>query len=217
MIDAINAKAGTNVQYLAELDTFHIFGAGEIIAEYIDFFSSESVKAYLIPQLVLDKVKDCDKLILRLYMQFRKSQSFISQPGEPAPSHIYVRYDSAFHSLRSKRIASNLLDIVFSPRDAFYLPLTVKMLASWRVPELKKALLIYSSPDSISAHDVGLQENGQSYFPPFSFMRKELRFTAINGLKYYPSEETLDALNVCVSDLDADIRTAARKVIKKLQ
>lgn len=217
MMNAINAKTGTNIQYLAELDAFHIFGAGEIIAEYIDLFSSNSVKAYLIPQLVLEKVRDCDNIILRLYMQFRESQDFISQPGKPAPSHIYVRYDSAFHSLKSKRIVSNLLDIVSSPRDAFYLPLTVKMLASWKIPELKELLILYSQPEGISMHDVGLQGDGQSFFPPFSFICRELRFTAIHGLRYYPAEDSLHALQTCMEDPDADIRIAARKTAAKIR
>lgn len=214
MMDAINSAKGTSIRYLAELDAFHILGAGDIIANYIDRFSSESVKAYLIPQLVLDKVRDCDKIILRLYLQFQKSNEYLPLIGKPAPSHIYVRYDNAFRSLKSKRIAYNLLDIVSSPRDAFYLPLTVKMLASWKMPELKKVLLTYSAPNGVSMQDVGISENDQSNFPPFPYICRELKFTAINGLRYFPSDETLNALRVCMRDSDADIQSAARKIMK---
>lgn len=215
MMATINSQKGTNFQYLAELDAFHVLGAGEIIAEYIKQFSSPSVKAYLIPQLVLDKVKDCDKIILQMYLQFRESEEFIAPPGKPAPSHISVRYDNAFRSMKSKRIVDELVGVVLSPRDAFYLPLTVKMLASWKIPELKKALLVYSAPNGISKHDVGLHEDAQ-VFPPFSFIRRELRFTAIDGLRYYPSEETLCALQLCLQDSDRDIRVAASRIIKKI-
>lgn len=58
----INHYAGTDLHYLAELDAFRIPGAGRIVTEYIGRFSSESVKGYLIPALVSDKVQGCDKL-----------------------------------------------------------------------------------------------------------------------------------------------------------
>lgn len=64
LLDEINDYAGTDYHYLAELDAFHIPGVGRIVAKYITKFSSESVKGYLIPQMVSDKIKNCDMLIL---------------------------------------------------------------------------------------------------------------------------------------------------------
>lgn len=55
LLDEINRYAGTDYHYLAELDAFNIPGAGSIVAKYITEFSSEGVKAYLIPQTSLDK------------------------------------------------------------------------------------------------------------------------------------------------------------------
>ena len=216
LMDRINSERGTNIQHLAELDSFHIRGAGEIIAQYINRFSSEAVKAYLIPQLVLDKVKDCDKIILQSYLQFQESNEYISLPGKPAPAHIYVRYDNAFRKMKSKRIVDDLLRIITYPRNAFYLPLTVNMLASWKTLALKNVLLMYATPNNISMQDVGISKDGQSYFPPFSYICRELRFTAINGLRYYPSDETLNTIRACMCDLDPDIRCAARKVMNKI-
>lgn len=216
MMDTINSQKGTNIRSLVELDTFHILGAGEIIVNYVDCFSSETVKAYLISHLVLDRVTDCDKIILQLYLRFRKSKEYISPPGKPAPSHIYVRYDNAFRNMKSKRIADALLDVVSSPRDAFYLPLTVGMLASWKLPKLKEILLRYSVPNNILVQDIGIEGNGEPYFPPFAFISKELRFSAINGLKHYPSNEALDALKECALDSDVDIKLAAQRVLKKI-
>ena len=140
LLEDINSYAGTNFQYLAELDTFNIHGVGSIVAKYITEFSSEGVKGYLIPQVVSDKTKDCDKLILQLYMHFRSSDEYIAKPGEPAPAHIYVRYDNAFRTLKPKRLAKELMGLAHSPRDAYYLPFTMRMLASWKIPEMKMYL-----------------------------------------------------------------------------
>ena len=216
MLGKINVECGTHIEYLAELDAFYVIGAGNIVVDYIDRFSSESVKAYLIPQILLDRIKDCDRLILRLYRNFRDSSEYISAPGIPAPSHIYTRYDAAFHKLKSKRIKMELLNIVSFPRDAFYLPLTVKMLASWKIPELKRILLNYLNPCVVTMLDVGLCEDGQAYSPPFSYIRRELTFTAINCLGYYPSQETADALFTYASDPDKDIRLSANRIYKQI-
>lgn len=216
MLDEINAKCATNMTYLAELDAFYVIGAGKIILKYIDQFSSESVRAYLIPQLLLDKVRDCDKLILRMYLHFRESGEYISAPGKPSPSHICTRYDNAFYKLKSKRVVVDLINILQSPRDAFYLPLTVKMLASWKVPELERILQDYLRPGTVSMLDVGLYEDGQMYFPSFSFICRELKFTAMNGLSHYHSQETMNTLCLYVSDPDEDIRLTASKTYKKI-
>ena len=215
MLDQINVKCGAHIKYLAELDVFHVKGAGEVVAEYIDKFFSESVKVYLIPQLLLDRINDCDRLVLQLYEHFRMSDEYISAPGRPAPSHICARYDNAFCKLKSKRIAADVVNIVSSPRDAFYLPLTVKMLASWRLPLLKQILLKYLNSDAITIQDVGLYDD-QTYYPPFSYITRELKFIAMNGLAYYPSQETTDALSMCMSDPDSALSLQANRILKKM-
>lgn len=216
LLEDINSYAGTNFQYLAELDAFNIHGVGSIVAKYITEFSSEGVKGYLIPQVVSDKTKDCDKLILQLYMHFRSSDEYIAKPGEPAPAHIYVRYDNAFRTLKPKRLAKELIGLAHSPRDAYYLPFTMRMLASWRMSEMKDILLSYSTDDSFSARDVGIYDDGQPYFPSLESMRRELTFTAINGLKYYPSAETVNVITSFATNADKDIQSAAKRILKAL-
>lgn len=213
LLDEINRYAGTDYHYLAELDAFNIPGAGSIVAKYITEFSSEGVKGYLIPQMVSDKIKDCDTLVFQLYMQFRSSDKYIAKPGEPAPAHIYVRYDDAFRKLKPKRLAKNLIELAHSPRDAFYLPFTMRMLASWMMPEMKDLLLSYCAKDSFSAYDVGIYDDKQQYFPPLEFMKRELAFTAIYGLKYYPSEEVRDVITSLATSADKDIKLAAKRTL----
>lgn len=216
LMSIINSQLGTNIEYLAELDAFHVRGAGRIIADHIEKFESESVRAYLIPQLFMDKVKDSDRLVLSLYQRFRKSGEYIAKAGMPAPAHIYTRYDNAFRKMKSKRIVADLLDVVSFPRDAFYLPQTVKMLASWKVPALKKSLLRFAVRGNVSVNDIDLFDDGFVYYPSYSYICRELRFTAIDGLQQYPSDEVLDILEDCALDADVDIQKAARKVLKKI-
>lgn len=212
----INHYAGTDLHYLAELDAFHIPGTGRIVAEYIEKFSSESVKGYLIPKLVSDKVQECDKLILQLYLHFRSSDEYIAPPGATAPAHIYTRYDNAFRTLRPKRLSKELIALAHSLRDAFYLPFTMRMLASWKLPEMKSLLVSYAMSDLITAADVGICDDGRVYFPPLEFIKRELTFTAIEGLKNYPSEEAINVIAPLASSADNDIKAAAKKALKAL-
>ena len=216
LLDEINDYAGTDYHYLAELDAFHIPGVGRIVAKYITKFSSESVKGYLIPQMVSDKIKNCDMLILQLYMQFRASNEYIAKPGEPAPAHIYVRYDDAFRKLKPKRLAKELMELAHNPRDAFYLPFTMRMLASWKLPEMANLLVSYCAKDSFSAHDIGICDDKQPCFPPLEFMKREVMFTAIYGLKYYPSEEVRNVITSLAISADKDIQSAAKRTLAVL-
>ncbi len=216
LFDEINRYAGTDYHYLAQLDAFHIPGAGNIVAEYITDFSSEGVKGYLLPQMVSDKIKDCDTLVFQLYMQFRSSDEYIAKPGEPAPTHIYVRYDNAFKTLKPKRLAKALTELAHSPRDAFYLPFTMRMLASWKIPEMKDLFLSYCAEDSFSAQDVGIYDREQPYFPSLEFMKRELTFTAIYGLKHYPTEEVKRVISSLAVSADKDLASAAKRTLAAL-
>ena len=93
MFMEINTTLNTNFHYIAEIDSFNIPGAGRIMAQYIFKFSSESIRAYLTPQIVSDKVSGVDALVIDLYRKFKSSREYISPPNEPAPAHIYSRYD----------------------------------------------------------------------------------------------------------------------------
>ena len=163
--------------------------------------------------MVADKIKGCDKLVFQLYMQFRSSDEYIAKPGEPAPAHIYVRYDNAFKKLKPKRLVKDLMELAHSPRDAVYLPFTMRMLASWKIPEMKILLLSYSASDSFSAQDFGIYDSEEPYFPPLEFMKRELLFTAINGLKYYPSPEVREIITSLAASADKDIKSAAKRTL----
>ena len=208
MMKEINSCFGTKLHYLAELDHYHIKGSGEIVAKYIQSFQSESVKAYLIPQMVLDKTQDCDLLIYQLYMHFKASDAYRAKPGKPSPAHIFVRYDNAFRQLKPKRLKAELLALAGHPQSAFYLPLTMRMLASWKLPATEEILLSYLDGSKITAESVGLPPEEEHRFP---FIRRELKFTAIEGLKYYPTERNTALIRSYTNDPDKDISMAAKK------
>lgn len=217
MFNEINQNLGTNVCYLAEMDSFIFKGSGRIISEYISQISSETVKAYLIPQLVSDKITDCDKLLLQMYMQFRTSGEYISKAGDPAPAHIYTRYDNAFKTIKPKRIKSELLSLAQNPRDFFYLPFTMRMLASWKIPDLKTILIAYSDDQNITPINIGIEDCDSRCLPPFTFIKREIRFTAIEGLKFYPSDDIRELMYSYLSDPDSVIRAMARKTLNTLE
>ena len=207
LFNEINNQLGTNIRYLSELDSYNIIGSGEIISKYITNFSSESIKAYLVPQLVFNKVKDCDKLILQLYLHFKSSKEYFSETAKSTPAHIYVRYDNAFRKLKPKRLKTDLLQLSYSQRDVFYLPFTMRMLASWRVPELKEQLISFLTEANITEQSFGLKED-VSLLP---FIRRQLLFTALDGLKYYPSQETIKLIERYVDNEDTDINSIAKR------
>lgn len=212
MFAEINRKLGTHIRYLAEMDAFIYHGSGEIVAQYIKQFETESVRAILLAQIIADKIPDCDLLTYELYMHFKKSDSYISKPLKPSPAHIYVRYDNAFNRLRPRRLKAELLELARSPRDAEYLPLTMRKLASWRTPQMHDILLSYADSDRLTPKDVWLDPNDdRRRGPTLETIKRNLKFTAIAGLKYYTTSEAKSVLNRFSAYDDKDFREAAEK------
>lgn len=212
MFREINRSLGTHIRYLAEMDAFIYHGSGEIVAQYIKQFETESVRAILLAQIIADKIPDCDLLTYELYMHFKCSDSYISQPFKPSPLHITGSYDNAFRRLNPRRLKAELLELARSPRDAEYLPLTMRMLASWRVPQMHDVLLSYADSDRLTSEDVGLDPNDdRRRAPTLETIKRNLKFTAIAGLKYYTTSEAKSVLNRFSAYDDKDFCEAAEK------
>ncbi|MBQ7246600.1 MAG: hypothetical protein IJS22_00710 [Lachnospiraceae bacterium] len=209
MMKEINTNLGTDFRYIAEIDACDISGSGRIMVGYFNRFQSESVRAYLIPQIVSDQVPRCEEIIFLGYLHFKQSDEYISEVGKPAPAHIYVRYDNAFRRLKPRRLKTELFNLISNPRDAFYLPLTTRMLASWKLSGLECVLISYMN--GAKYEDAGLPNDTEGYFPPLHFINRELCFTAIDALKYYVSEANLSVIKKYIDSPDKDIANAARK------
>ena len=216
LLTEVNSCLNTNLQYLAELDLLNIVGAGKIYVKWIDKFSSETIKSILLCQIALDKVKDSDLLAIQLYNKFKASNEYIAPKGTPAPAHIYTRYDNVFSKLKSKRIQNELLNLMKNPRDAFYLPFTMKTLASKKIPELKEILVFYSNDKNITSDMLGI-DDCDNYYPPMNFILRELKFSSIYGFRYYPTENVLNILNNFLNSFDTDIKDATRKTLKYIE
>ena len=217
MLREINRLKGTSYSYLAEIDTFDITGAGPIMEKYVRDFTSEGIRAYLVPHMVSDRIRDCDQLILELYLHFRESDSYVKPVGQPDSAYIYVRYDNAFRSLKPKRLKRELLELVSHPLDAYYLPFTVRMVSSWKIPEMEDILLHYAEPDDFEEQDLGVIGESDRIPARMEWRKRQLMFTAIHGLRYYPSERSEQILHQFLASQDRDFQVAAKKTLDYME
>jgi len=217
LFEDINNYASTDFHYLAELDTFSIEGVSDIALKHIEKFESEAIRKILMWQVVADKIKDCDKYVLKWYLHFKESNEYISKPNTPSPAHIYAGYDNAFTRLKPKRLKDELLKLAYNPRDFHYLPLTMQMLSSWKLPELLDVLISYLDDETITFESVGLGSGVENVYPSLEFIKKEAKFTALYGLRYYPSEYTRDLIINYIEDPNPDIRELAKKTLRIIE
>lgn len=207
MLDELNKATGLNIKYLTQIDSYRISGAGEIFNKYIDRINSESVRAFLLPDMCADDVPDKDNRILDLYLHFKNSDKYTSLQGVPNPAHIYVRYDNMLCKSKSKKFAHKMIELIRNPRDVFYLPFTTRKIASYKFPEVKEILLSYLKEDSITEESFGLTES----LDFFEWAKKQITIGAILGLKYYPEADVLSVIESYVNSSDKDISAVAKK------
>lgn len=217
MTKEINKTLGTHIHYLAEIDAYNIHGAGKIMKDYIYRYESETIKAYLVSQFVNDKIDNCAKIVLDLYKGFKESDEYNPGPGKSSPVHIYMKYDNAFRRLKPKRQKEELLELLAFPRDAFYLPFTTVMVASWKDPRMLDILMKFFDAGSISPEDVGIKDGVEGYHPSIEAIQRELRFTAVEGLKYFPTDAVLQKLQTLSECDNKDFRDAANKSIQYIK
>lgn len=200
LLEEINVTHETSFCTIAELASLSISGVGKIIAKYISQFSSKFIKMELLHHMVTDKIENCGKILLRLYSDY-KLKVFGMPQYHPC---METAYDNAFWRLRSKRIKNELAVLVSNPIDAFALPFTIRMLASWRVKELREILIEY-----LEIQDSAMGEDLQKY-DNFDFICRELRFSALDCFKYYSSDEAGEIFNRYSENNDADVQRCAK-------
>lgn len=217
MMRCINISLGCDIHYIAELDQYSIKGAGAIIDRYIQRFQSETIKAYLIHQLISDHVNGCEKTICRLYTLFKTSKEYISEEDKAAPAHIVVRYDNALRMLKARSIQNELVALAHYPRDVFYLPLTMEMLARWKIPEIEALMIDYLDGSCVNCESIGLPNTAGNYYPSLATIKRELKFTALDGLKSYPSRDNLVRIQLLSESYDDDLKKIAVKTIASIE
>ena len=216
-LDDLNGQLGTDFHYLAEIDRCRIPGSGAIVAKHIHNIMSETARSYMMWQMAGDRIPGCGELLYEMYLHFKASGEYIAEKGAPSPAHIYVRYDNAFRTLRPRRLKAKLLQLAYCPRDAYYLPFSMRMLASWRLPECRDLLIGWLRREPATHEAVGLPQDDSGYAPTLQTIRRDLKFTALAGLKYYPSEEVLQLIREHTADADRDVTEAAAKAIRAIE
>lgn len=208
MLGEINSL-GYNIHHLATLDFYTFPNIGEIIKKYIFRFQSEKIRAALLEQMVVSRLPDCGEILLKLYCNYTESMC-----QTPANAGIVARYDNAFSHCKPKRIKDKLVTLIAEPINAYQLPLTVKMLSSWKVPQCKEILLRYLHPENITAKELQIAEDVNDLTKRLLYRQKQLRCAAIINLRYYPSEEVILLLENIKFETDCDYVQAAEKSLQ---
>lgn len=212
----INNQNGTNYRYVAQLDFLKIDNINHIIMKYIDEFNSEHIRVILVKQLFLGDDFEKEDLAIKYYNKFKESKEYISEIGEPSPRKIVTIYDNLFSSFCSKKEKVKLLEIIKNPRDAYYLPLTMKMLTLLKTEEIKNILLKFLNSSFIT-RKIGSIYKDEGYDPSLSIIKYELTIMSIDGLKYYHTEEVCNIIAKYENDKNHEIQKHAIKTLSYLK
>ncbi len=224
MCDEINETFPSHpykYHYLYEIKLLGIpVGANAILLKYIYQFESESCRAVLIPIILYNKpkIKGMDKIILDLYYHFRESSFFAPLPNSGITTpHMYTAYDYAFRTLKSKKIAPELVEILKSRRDVDVIPFTAIMIArKWAPKELGEIMAAHLMNKNVTRADVGMLEDGD-YKPSLEVIVRETAFTAIECLLYYPSEENLKVIMEYTNHPYKELAKYAQESVEKME
>ena len=81
---------------------------------------------------------------------------------------------------------------------------------------MKSILIRYLDDNTVTPEKIGISGAG-NYFPGIDSVKRELKFTAIYGLKYFPSAEVVSILELLCESTDQDLRIAAKKALTVLK
>ena len=95
---------------------------------------------------------------------------------------------------------------------SFYLSMAMEKLCSARIPEMEPLLLRYLNSEDITDAELGIKDGAEYYFSGH-FIRKNLKLSAMAGIKYYPSAKNIELLKKYENDEDVFIRNRARKSV----
>lgn len=212
----IHAATGHFFFDFADFCAAPVCGAAPVIESCIFRFHSQAIRASMLAPLTADPPENCDALILELYRGFQVSVEYISHPGYPPPRHITVQFDRAFCALAPRHMAQDLLHLLSNPRDAYYLPGTLKMLASWQMPELEEILIQFMDGYIVNQYRLGIDDTRLHYLPSVETIRRELELSAMNCLRHYPTPRTIAVLSRYARGWDPDFSAKAQDVLDSL-
>lgn len=211
MIQEINMACGSNFRGYSDISDSLIAGSGDIVAKWIFHLQSHMTRASLLFHLAGDRqngvkpIKNCANIIWQLYSDYRVSSEYFDR-------RIQMEYDAAFVALRSKALSENIVRIADNPLEFSWLPRTMKMVASWKpvgFPKLLRKALeqpelmceFLSTQDS----EIMLRDAGDSIEHECNRWKETASFTAVVGLKYFPSEQNLALLRGFAQQREAEM------------
>lgn len=114
---------------------------------------------------------------------------------QSAPLYQIASCDNAFYKINDKKSTNLFLIYLNNEEDVIHLPLTMRLLAKWKVPEAKTMFLQYMSNSN-----------------------RDIVFTSIEALSYYddPENKIKVLIEKKLESSDKDIRIAAKKALKRL-
>lgn len=199
LIRDINNSCQVKIRGFSDLCDSYIKGAGLIVAKHINRFHSHLIRSSLIFHLVgnkkyeCERVNGCEQIIWTLLGEYRDSVVFVD-------NSIMMEYDSAFAQLKSKRLLNPLLTLAQNPYLFSFFPQTMKMLARWKNPSMKKVVMDYfTKPELIKAQiAMSLNRICDDSDPilqrEYSRWDSHGQYTVIICLRYYPSTQVLGKL-----------------------
>ena len=112
-----------------------------------------------------------------------------------APLYQIASCDNAFYQIKDKKSIDLFLKYLNNEKDVIHLPLTMLLLARWKIPEAKTMFLKYMNNSN-----------------------RDIVFTSIEALSYYedPENEIKALIEKKLESSDKDIRIAAKKALKRL-
>ena len=213
MAEEINKTFGTKFHFIAEFFHYNIDGAGSIIVKYLNQFESITMRCYFIDNVVSDRVKNCSETVYQLFLDYKNSRQYNNRNGFEA-----VILDNCIIKLKPKKMKKELTELIRYPKDAYLLPFTTRMLASWKLPEMEPLLKKYLQCSLITERDYVFENESQNEIAGFiQFANRQLFFSAVNGLKYFPSEENAGLIQPLLFSSDNDIAAAAKKTLRYME
>ena len=145
--------------------------------------------------MYLDKVEDCDSLIIDLYFSFIRKRDCFLITQMNVLSYISCCYDNAFKKMKTKKIRYKIAELLDNPLDAYYLPLTMEMITK-DSPNKTKNVWIHYIRDVITPVEMGFRTDIEDRdSSKFELMVEQLKYNSIVALKYCDGEDVMEVLD----------------------
>ena len=70
--------------------------------------------------------------------------------------------------------------------------------------------------NTFTACQLGFDSESNNQYPTFGYIKRQLKFTALTDLRYFPTPENMSIIQSYTNDTDPDVRQCATKTFKSL-